>query len=114
MEAKWYGRARGQETQLWLPWRGNCRHQGSAWLGKDQVSRRAAWAFLIFLRRARRCAGVGFIASGTFGLGLARKRSPETCTGFDPRVSKTSRTPVVSGMSAPSSTCACCLLTSHA
>ena len=52
-----------------------------AWIDQCQ---RAACAFLILLDRALFCAGVGFSASGTFGLGLALKRSPRTCTGTDP------------------------------
>ena len=93
MEARWYGRARGQETHPWLPWRGDCRHQGSAWLGMDQVSRRSAWAFLIFLssRPSLRGSGLPSLPGRSAWAGLESDR-PKTCTGFDPRVSKRSRT----------------------
>jgi hypothetical protein len=37
----------------------------------DQASWRAAWAFLMLRCCARRCATVGFSASGMLGLGLA-------------------------------------------
>src|SRR5262249_7190167 len=74
---------------------------------------RAACALRMLRVRARRMAGVGFLRSGTFGRSLALKRSPPTCRGGAPKISRSLRASAVSGTSLPPTRWACSLLMSH-
>src|SRR5439155_12155190 len=54
---------------------------------------RVPWAFLMFWRRARCWAGVGFSRSGTLRRGPASNTSPLTCTGSEDSSSNSSFAP---------------------
>src|SRR6185437_10752574 len=75
--------------------------------------RTAAGAFLMLAACALRIAGVGFSDSGMSRRGLARKRSPSTSTGSEPRLLNSFLASALSAIKCPSSTCACVFSTSH-